>query len=96
MYNSSYICSAIGIDGNQKPSVMQLFSVFYLSGGYANFVCKSVYGQFSFENAQKKVIELQKMGFKSMVVKDGHIVGGFLSFSDFQNEFEAKEYYYSI
>lgn len=75
---------------------MQLFSVFYLSGGYANFVCKSVYGQFSFENAQNKVAELQKMGFKSIAVKDGHIVGGFLSFSDFQSESEAKEYYDSL
>jgi hypothetical protein len=76
--------------------VMVSFSVFYLVGGSANFVCKSVVGGFSFEDAQKEVAELQRMGYKSMAVKDGHVVGGYSSYSDFATAELAKEYYQSL
>jgi hypothetical protein len=73
-----------------------MFKVFYLVGGFANFVCKSVNGIFSFENAQKEVSELERMGYKSMAVKNGHMIGGYCSFSDFEDASKAKEYYQSL
>lgn len=75
---------------------MDSFSVFYLVGGSSNFVCKSVVGKFSFESSQKEVYELQKMGYKAMAVKNGHIVGGYCSFSDFESIELAVSYYKSI
>lgn len=75
---------------------MGLFSVFYLIGGSANFVCKSLVGKFSFEDAQKEVVQLQKMGYKAMAVKNGHVIGGYCSYTDFANTELAKEYYDSL
>jgi hypothetical protein len=75
---------------------MDFFSVFYLVGGSANFVCKSLVGKFSFEDAQKEVAQLEKMGYKSMAVKNGHVIGGYCSYTDFANTQLAKEYYVSL
>jgi hypothetical protein len=75
---------------------MDLFSVFYLVGGSSNFVCKSVVGKFSFEQANKEVASLEKMGYKAMAVKNGHVIGGYCSFSDFQTTEQAQEYYRSL
>jgi hypothetical protein len=72
---------------------MELFSVFYLVGGSSNFICKSVVGKFSYEQAQSEVAELKKMGYKAMAVKNGHIVGGYCSFTDFESQKLAVEYY---
>lgn len=76
--------------------VMVLFSVFYLVGGSTNFVCQSLVGRFSFEDAQKEVANLNKMGYKAMAVKNGHIIGGYCSYSDFANTQLAKEYYAAL
>jgi hypothetical protein len=73
-----------------------MFKVFFLVGGSANFVCKSVKGVFSFENGQKEVDELVRMGYKAMAVKNGHIVGGYCSFNEFENAEMAREYYNSL
>jgi hypothetical protein len=75
---------------------MDLFLVFYLVGGSTNFVCKSLVGKFSFEDAQKEVAELQKMGYKAMAVKNGHVIGGYCSYTDFANTELAKEYYATL
>jgi hypothetical protein len=69
---------------------------FFLVGGSANFVCKSVKGLFSFENSQEIVADLKKMGYKAMAVKNGHIVGGYCSSNEFENPDLAKEYYNSL
>ena len=73
-----------------------IFSVFYLVGGSSNFVCKSVVGKFDFENAEKQVNDLNNMGYKAMSVKNGHIVGGYCSFSEFESHKLATEYYNSL
>lgn len=84
--------------GNEAGAInpFYMYSVFYLVGGYSNFVCKSIVGKFSFDNAKKEVEELNKMGYKSMYVKDGHIVGGYCSHSDFEDPQQAKEYFVSL
>jgi hypothetical protein len=73
--------------------VTDLFSVFYLVGGHSNFVCKSLVGKFSFDNAKKEVSKLEKMGYKAMCVKNGHVIGGYCSYTDFDNPKLAKDYY---
>jgi hypothetical protein len=73
-----------------------MFKVFFLVGGSANFVCKSVKGIFSFENAQKEVDELVRMGYKAMAVKNGQVIGGYCSYSDFETAEKAMEYYSSL
>ena len=75
---------------------LNLFSVFYLVGGSTNFVCQSLYGVFSFENAQKEVTALEKAGYKAISVKDGKTVGGYCSYTDFDNENDALKYYLSL
>jgi hypothetical protein len=75
---------------------MELFSVFYLVGGSTNFVCKSLVSKFSFEQAKKEVAELERMGYKSMSVKNGHIIGGYSSYNEFNNSLEAELYYKSL
>lgn len=70
-----------------------MYKVFYLTGGSTNFVCQSVVGIMPYEKAQKEVAELQKMGYKAMSVKDGHIVGGYCSYSDFDTVDAAQKYY---
>ena len=70
--------------------------MFYLVGGSSNFVPKSVTGRHSFEDAQKKVAELKQMGYKAMSVKNGHIIGGYCSYADFDNQDDAKKYYASL
>jgi hypothetical protein len=75
---------------------MELFSVFYLVGGSSNFVCQSLFGKFSFEQANKEVDSLKRMGYKAMAVKNGHVIGGYCSFTDFENTTIAKEYFFSI
>ena len=79
-----------------NSKAMESFSVFYLVGGYANFVCNSVKGKFSWEEAKKKVASLENMGYKSMAVQNGHIVGGYLSHTDFESTEKAQEYYRSL
>lgn len=76
--------------------VMDLFSVFYLVGGSSNFVCKSLFSKYSWEKAQEEVESLEKMGYKAMAVKNGHIIGGYCSHSDFTSKEEAKKYYESL
>lgn len=76
--------------------VMGFYSVFYLVGGSANFVCQSMIGKFSWEKAQEEVADIKKMGYKAMAVKDGHIIGGYCSYTDFSSKEEAAEYYHSV
>ena len=73
-----------------------LYSVFYLVGGYSNFVCQAVVGRHTLEIANGKVAEINRMGYKAMAVKDGHLVGGYCSHTDFATKEEAKAYYYSV
>lgn len=71
-----------------------MFSVFYLVGGSTNFICKSLFGKYSFVDAQKEVDQLKNSGYKSMCVKDGSF--GYHSYTDFETETLAKEYYNSL
>ncbi len=73
-----------------------MYKVFYLVGGNSNFVCKSIIGLFDFENAKKEVDALVKMGYKAMCVKNGHIVGGYNSYTDFESIDDAKMYYSNL
>ena len=73
-----------------------IYSVFYLLGGSSNFVCKSVVGKFEFETAEMHVAELNKMGYKAMSVKNGHVIGGYCSFDEFETPTLAAEYYNSL
>ena len=73
-----------------------IFSVFYLVGGSSNFVCKSVVGKFDFANAEKQVADLNKMGYKAMSVKNGHVIGGYCSFNEFETQELATEYYNNL
>jgi len=75
---------------------MDTYSVFYLVGGSANFVCKALYGKFPFNKATEEVESLKKSGYKAMAVKNGHLIGGYCSFSDFTTKEQAQEYYKSI
>lgn len=75
---------------------MANYSVFYLVGGSTNFICKSIKGIFTWDEAKKEVEELQRMGYKAMAVKDGNIVGGYCSYTDFDSTDQAKEYYSNI
>lgn len=70
-----------------------MFTVFYLTGGSKNFVCKKVFGRFDWQQAKKEVESMQKMGYKAMAVKNGHIIGGYCSYADFDTPEEAEEYY---
>jgi len=72
------------------------YSVFYLIGGSSNFVCKSVTGRFTWEQSQVKVNELISMGYKSMAVRNGHIVGGYCSYTDFNTKEQSLAYYNSL
>jgi hypothetical protein len=76
---------------NPTQNSMNLFSVFYLVGGYGNFRCQPVIGKFSYENAQAQVREIERMGYKAIAVSNGKT--GFLSFSDFASAEEAKSYH---
>ena len=69
------------------------YSVFYLVGGSSNFVCKSIVGKFSWEKSTEEVESLKKLGYKAMSVKNGHIVGGYCSFTDFDDSLSRKSYY---
>jgi hypothetical protein len=75
---------------------IEMYSVFFLTGGSSNFVCKSLFSKYSFEDAQIKVEELRKMGYKSMAVKNGHVIGGYCSYSDFDSKEQALDYYNSL
>ena len=75
---------------------METYTVFYLVGGSTNFVCHSLIGKHSWELATKEVNTLQTMGYKSMAVKNGHIIGGYCSYSDFDTIEKAKEYYNTL
>lgn len=75
---------------------MESYSVFYLVGGSTNFVCRSVTGRHLWETALKEVNILQNMGYKAMSVKNGHIIGGYCSATDFDMIESAKEYYNSL
>jgi len=70
-----------------------MYSVFYLTGGSKNFVSKKVFGEFDWEQAKKEVESLQNMGYKAMAVKNGHIIGGYCSYSDFDTPEESEDYY---
>lgn len=72
------------------------YTVFYLVGGSSNFVCKKVFGRFDFDDAGKNVNDLKRMGYKSMSVKDGHIIGGYCSYNEFSSQEEASNYFNSI
>lgn len=73
-----------------------MYSVFYLVGGSSNFICKSIIGKFDFSNAEIQVAELRKMGYKAMSVKNGHAIGGYCSFNEFETKELALEYYNSL
>lgn len=75
---------------------MDLFTVFYLVGGSSNFVCRSILGKFNWEDAKKEVAKIQKMGYKAMAIKNGHIIGGYCSYTDFESPQDAKNYYSSL
>jgi len=74
------------------------FSVFYLVGGSSNFVCKSMNVRFATrQEAENEVSDIKKMGYThAMAVKNGHIIGGYCSFSDFDSKEEAQKYYRSL
>ena len=94
-----YICTTLkrsDVAALKKVRVMATYSVFYLVGGSVNFVCKSLVGKFTWDAAKSEVESLNRMGYKAMAVKDGHIVGGYQSFSDFDSPEAAKEYYTNL
>jgi len=72
------------------------YSVFYLVGGSSNFVCKALYSRYTWEQAQKEVQEIRTAGYTAMAVKNGHVLGGYCSYSDFETPEKATEYYRSL
>lgn len=70
-----------------------VYSVFYLIGGSSNFVNNKIQGRFTWDVAQNHVADLERMGYKAMAVKNGHIIGGYCSACEFETQHKAKEYY---
>lgn len=73
-----------------------IYSVYYLVNGWSNFTCRSITGQFTFEQAEKEVENLKKQGFKSASVKNGKIIGGLCSSDDFETDEQRKNYWDSL
>jgi len=73
-----------------------MYSVFYLIGGSSNFVCRAMFGVYSFEVASGHVDDLIRQGYKAMSVKNGEVIGGYCSFTEFRTKEEAVLYYESL
>lgn len=71
-----------------------MYKVFYLAGGYSNFVCKSTFTSYATKDeAKREVYELQQMGYIAMV--QSTFKGGFESFDSpvFKTDDERKSYF---
>ena len=93
MYHAKQFSDAV-----KFPAMPASFSVFYLVGGSSNFVCKSMNVRFATrQEAENEVAAIKKMGYNhAMTVKNGHVIGGYCSFSDFDTPELALKYYQSL